>query len=79
MTDELYSTTDMELATVLSINFPIKEMVNNGGRGSFVFENSDELQDFIDNYWNKRLTVEPSSLFIALKYIKNRIHNELRK
>ena len=74
-----YKTTDMQLATVLSLYFPIEEIRNKNGRGTFVFANKEQLQSIIENYCNKQLSVEPMGLFDALKTIKNRLYNGVIK
>jgi len=77
--NDFYKTTDMALATVLSMNFPVRELINKNGRGTFMFDNSDELITFVDAFWNKQLTVEPTALFEALKLIKNRLYNDVKE
>ena len=77
--NETYKTTDMNLATVLSMKYPVRELINKEGRGIFTFDDSDELQDFVEQFWNKQLTVEPQALFDALKVIKNRLYNGIPK
>ena len=74
-----YKTTDLNLAVILSLNFQIKELENNNGRGTFVFQDTEELQDLVKDYWNRQLSVEPQSLFDALKTIKNRLYNDVMK
>jgi hypothetical protein len=77
--EESYKTTDMALATVLSMKFPIRELISKNGRGTFLFDKSDELEDFVAAFWDKQLSVEPVSLFEALKTIKNRLYNDVKK
>ena len=77
--NDFYKTTDMALATVLSMNFPVRELINKNGRGTFMFDNTDELITFVDAFWNKQLTVEPTALFEALKLIKNRLYNDVKE
>jgi len=73
-----YRTTDMNLATVLSMNFPVREIINNQGRGVFVFDDIEDLQALVKDFWNRQLTVEPQSLFDALKTLKNRLYNDVK-
>jgi hypothetical protein len=73
-----YTTEDMKLATILSMKFPVKELVNKNGRGTFVFEDTNELQVLVKAFWNKQLKVEPTDLFDALKMIKNRLYNDIK-
>lgn len=74
-----FKTSDMQLATILSMKYPVLSLEDNNGRGEFEFDNSDELQDFVNSFWNKQLTVEPIALFDALKAVKVRLHNLIRK
>ena len=76
--NETYKTTDMALATVLSMNFPVRELINKNGRGTFIFDNTDELQELVNAFWNKQIKVEPIALFDALKSIKNRLYNDIK-
>lgn len=74
-----YKTTDMQLATVLSLNFPIKELINHENRGTFVFEDSTELRDLITGFYDKKLSVEPKALFDNLKNIKDRLYSTVKE
>jgi len=42
-------------------------------------ESSPELQKFVADFWAHNLTVEPTSLFDALKAVKNRLYGSIRK
>ena len=74
-----YKTTDMQLATVLSLNFPIKELLNSKNRGTFVFEDSTELRDMITGFYDKQLSVEPKTLLDNLKSIKDRLYATVKE
>lgn len=78
MNNNLYKTTDMNLAVVISLNFPIKELQNVAGRGVFVFDNSPELKTMIDGFYNHSLAVDPAVLFDAQKTIKNRLYSQVK-
>ncbi|MFA5300809.1 MAG: DUF5659 domain-containing protein [Lutibacter sp.] len=77
--NNLYKTTDMRLATVLSLNFPIQNLINNDGKGTFVFEKTAELEKLIAGFYNKELSVEPSILFNNLKSIKDRLYATVKE
>ena len=79
MNNNTYKTTDMNLAVVISLNFPIKELQNVAGRGVFVFDNSPELKELVDAYYNHQLTVDPLALFEAHKSIKNRLYSQVKE
>jgi len=78
MEDE-YKTADMGLATTLQyLGYFIVRMENDKEKISkkfFVFENSEQLQKHIDDYWRNNITVEPIKFFSILKEIKNRIYS----
>lgn len=79
MNSNLYKTTDMQLATVLSMNFPIKDLINNGGKGTFVFDKTDELEKLIAGFYNRELQVEPLALFNNLRVIKDRLYSQVKE
>lgn len=79
MEENFYSTTDLQLATIISMNFPIRELQNQRGRGIFVFDKTPQLDDFIKAYWDKQLSVEPQALFNAMATLKNRLYSEVKR
>jgi len=74
----LYKTTDMPLAIVLSMKFPVKELINNNGRGVFVFDTTVELEEMINQFYNHQLLIDPLTLFEAQKSIKNRLYSQVK-
>jgi len=74
-----FHTTDLALASVL-VYFNIKLLrvdqysVDNPRRKIFTFEDSPTLKEIYDKYWEKDLLVEPRAYHIAIKELKNRIH-----
>lgn len=71
---EKYETTDLGLASLLSMSFPLEMKVENK-KGVFVFNKTPELQQLIKGYWDNNISVEPQSYFDAIKKIKNRLYN----
>ena len=76
---ENYSTYDMNLASILSVKYSLIEIVNEDGRGRFIFEDSDDLRQFVQDFWDRKLTIDPIALFDAIKLVKNRLYSSVRK
>lgn len=73
----LFITTDLALVTTLSLSFPIKYIdKSNGIRAEFVFDNSPELNKFIEAFWKGELVIEPRQFFNHLRDIKARIYDK---
>jgi len=70
-----FSTTDLYLAVVLSVFFPIDSIdKSNPQKGVFTFKRQDGLDNVIEAYWRRELKIEPQSLFTQLKAIKTRLY-----
>jgi len=72
-----FTTIDFNLACIISLKYPIKEIRNDQGRGVFVFDYIPELDQFVSDYWSKKLLVEPISLTNTMKTTKQRLYNEI--
>lgn len=73
----LFTTSDLALATTLSLTFPIKYIdKSTSKRAEFVFDNSTELNNFIEAFWKDELTIEPKQFFNQLRVIKARIYDK---
>lgn len=71
-----YKTSDLALATTLSLKYPISSIdKTNLSRSEFLFENSKTLCDFVNKYWNGELRIEPQKFFNQLKVIKTRLYS----
>lgn len=72
----LYETTDLSLATVLSLlSFNLDDIkVLKGNRCIFIFESNLHLRNVVKKYWQKKLKVEPGTFFSELKLVKTRIY-----
>lgn len=77
MSNRSVKTSDLSLATTISLYFPVHstELVDNK-KVLFVFLKSQELDKLIDTYWRGELRVEPQLFFNNLKAIKNRIYSQ---
>ena len=76
---DLFTTYNLNFSAVLVSSGIVLHQVDRGigSKALFCFENSQTLQKINDKYWQKELKVEPQLLFDSLKYLKNRLYNDL--
>ena len=75
--DEYFKTHDLALVAAL-VEYgesPLKLDKSNPRRVVFVFENGEELQVIVSDYWLDRLKVNPKTYFDSLKHLKTRIYS----
>lgn len=74
---EQFTTSDLALATVLSLYLPI-ELVDRTDtrRVEFVFNSSEELHKLTEAFWKGELAIEPKLFFTQLRIIKSRIYDK---
>jgi len=73
----LYNTSDLSLATTLSLWHPIQQIIRANPRKSvFVFEKDKELLKLVDAYYRDELKVSPQTFFNQLRAIKARLYSE---
>jgi len=73
---QFYKTSDLGLTTTLSIFFPIKTIDRSNSRKVlFVFDQTNELNDFVNKYWRSEIVVEPQTFTNQIKNIKTRIYS----
>jgi len=71
------STSDLALATTLSLNFPILSIdKSNPRKASFIFKSDEKLQLLIQAYWAGTVRVNPQVYFNQLRVIKSRLYEE---
>lgn len=71
----LYQTSDIGLATAISLYFPVDSFdKSNPQKVIFNFKRHAGLDNLIQNYWSKKLLIEPQTLFSQLKSIKTRLY-----
>ena len=73
--DDYYSTSDLALATTISLYYPL-EVVDrtNPHKALFLFKRDDSLDQFIESYWRGELKVNPATYFNQLKILKARLY-----
>lgn len=74
---EYYSTSDLSLATTISLWFPL-DLVDksNPSKALFLFVRDNELDQLIERYWRGDVLVEPKTYFSQLKNLKSRLYGE---
>ena len=74
-----YLTSDLALATTISLNFPIEDIDRKNPRKAvFVFRRSPELEALVDSYFTNQLKVSPQTFFNQLRDVKARLYAEKR-
>jgi len=80
MKDEYYITSDLGLATTLSLFTKIKGTdKSNPRRVMFSFQNTAEVNKMVKDYWDKKLKVEPLTYYMQMRSIKNMIYEQVRQ
>lgn len=75
--NDYYSTSDLALATTLSLFFPLEALDRqNPHKASFLFRRDGDLDRLIEAYWKGELKVNPATYFNQLKIIKARLYEE---
>ena len=76
-TNDHYSTSDLALATALSLWYPIEAIdKTNPHKAQFLFKRDEKLDQLIEAYWKNELKVSPLVYFNQLKIIKARLYGE---
>lgn len=76
--DNNYKTSDLALATTLSLFFSVESIDSSDGkRVFFAFKQSQDLNNLVDLYWRGEVTVDPQKFFNQLKVIKSRIYSRI--
>lgn len=75
----LFTTYNLNISAVLVAQGQILQEIDRGlgSKALFCFKNTAELQVINDKYWKKELSIEPQLLFDSLKFLKNRLYNDL--
>lgn len=75
--DQLYSTTDLSLASTISLFFPLDSIDRtNPTKISFNFKREKSMDDLLEKFWRSELLVEPQKYFSQIKFLKSRIYEK---
>lgn len=73
---QFYKTADLGLVTTLSLHFTVRTIDRSNPRKVlFVFDLTDELNDFVNKYWRSEIVIEPQAFTNQIKNIKTRIYS----
>lgn len=73
--ENYYSTSDLSLATTLSLWFPIEDIDRSNPRKAlFIFRKTPELEKLIDQYFRNEIKISPQVYFNQLRVIKARLY-----
>ena len=72
-----YSTTDLCLAGVLAIFYPLEEVTKDpfSNKSIFVFSDSEALGEMVNKFHLGELRIEPRVVFSQLRILKTRLHD----
>ena len=77
MDNNHYQTSDIALATIISLSHPLIRITpQSSGKSLFIFKRSKELEKLVEDYWSGILKIEPKVYFNQLKTIKTRLYSE---
>jgi len=68
-------TTDLCLATTISLWYSPIDFFKQGNKVIFVFSETKDVADLISRYWQNQIQVEPKQFFSQLKNLKTRIYS----
>ena len=73
---DFYSTTDFYIAvSLMTAEFPVEDLNrDNPQRVEFLFIQSPELEEFVKNFWARKIKVEPNLFAQNIKILKNRLY-----
>lgn len=73
--ENYYSTSDLSLATTLSLWFPIEDIDRSNPRKAlFIFRKTPELEKLIDQYFRNEIKISPQTYFNQLRAVKARLY-----
>lgn len=76
LNDNLFKTSDLALATTISLYFPVIDTDRaTPPKIFFVFLRTPQLDVLIERFWRGELTIEPQKFAGQLKNLKTRIYS----
>ena len=74
--ENYFKTSDLALATTLSLHFPIVAIDHSNPRKVlFVFTRVSELNLMVEQFWRSGISVEPQTFTNQIKNLKTRIYS----
>lgn len=74
-----YLTSDLALATTLSLQFPIEDIDRSNPRKAvFVFRRSPALEELVNAFFTNEFKISPQVYFNQLRDVKTRLYAEKR-
>ncbi len=71
-----YSNRDFYLSSfIIAAGIPLKSYHKTNGITTFEFDNSDKLNELVNNYYSMNAAVEPMAFGAAIKNLKSVIHS----
>lgn len=75
LNDNYYQTSDLSLATTISLFCPIEDIDRSNPRKAlFIFQNNKQLQKLVDKYYRDEIKVSPQVYFNQLRVVKARLY-----
>lgn len=75
LNNDYYSTSDLSLATTLSLWCPIEDIDRSNPRKAlFIFQNTEKLQGLVAEYYRDEIKVSPQVYFNQLRVVKARLY-----
>jgi hypothetical protein len=76
-TDDYYSTSDLNLACVISLYFPLWVVDRTiPSKAEFIFKREEGLDKLVESFWRREIRIEPQAYFNQLRILKARLHGE---
>jgi len=76
---DCYETSDLALATAISLWYPIEALDHTKPRKTkFIFIRKNGLDKIVETFWKRQLKIDALSYFNQLKMVKSRLY-EARK
>lgn len=75
LNENYYQTSDLSLATTISLFFPIDDINRSNPRKAiFIFQKTPELEKLIDQYFRNEIKISPQTYFNQLRVVKSRLY-----
>lgn len=76
LTKHYYQTSDLSLATTISLFCPIEDIDRSNPRKAvFLFRRTPELEKLVNQYFRNEIKISPQTYFNQLRVIKARLYD----